>query len=82
MPSHPASVANRSSNSCYSTNLSAHPFYPRLGKWEQSRIVELTHSFGADTVVWPTEQDFKLIVQHGEDTTGGYYYAIQPDGAA
>jgi kynurenine formamidase len=43
--------------------------------WEQSRIVDLTHSFGADTIVWPTEQDFKLVVQHAEDTAGGYYYA-------
>ena len=43
--------------------------------WEYSRIVDLTHSFGPDTVVWPTEQDFKLIVQHAEDTEGGYYYA-------
>ena len=43
--------------------------------WEQSRIVDLTHSFGSDTIVWPTEQNFKLIVQHAEDTPGGYYYA-------
>ena len=43
--------------------------------WEHSRIVDLTHSFGSDTIVWPTEQDFKLIVQHAEDTPGGYYYA-------
>lgn len=43
--------------------------------WEPSRIVDLTHSFGSDTIVWPTEQDFKLIVQHAEDTAGGYYYA-------
>lgn len=43
--------------------------------WEQSRIVDLTHSFGSDTIVWPTEQDFRLIVQHAEDTSGGYYYA-------
>ena len=42
---------------------------------EQSRIVDLTHSFGSDTIVWPTEQDFKLVVQHAEDTPGGYYYA-------
>ena len=42
---------------------------------EQSRIVDLTHSFGSDTVVWPTEQDFKLVVQHAEDTAGGYYYS-------
>ena len=43
--------------------------------WEQSRIIDLTHSFGSDTIVWPTEQDFKLIVQHAEDTPGGYYYS-------
>jgi kynurenine formamidase len=42
---------------------------------EQSRIVDLTHSFGSDTIVWPTEQDFKLIVQHAADTAGGYYYS-------
>ena len=42
---------------------------------EQSWIVDLTHSFGSDTIVWPTEQNFKLIVQHAEDTPGGYYYA-------
>lgn len=43
--------------------------------WEESRIVDLTHPFGADTIVWPTEQDFRLIIQHAEDTPGGYYYA-------
>ena len=43
--------------------------------WEQSRIIDLTHSFGSDTIVWPTEQDFKLIVQHAADTAGGYYYS-------
>ena len=42
---------------------------------EQSRIVDLTHSFGSDTIVWPTEQDFKLVIQHAEDTAGGYYYS-------
>jgi len=43
--------------------------------WEQSRIVDLTHSFGGDTIVWPTEQDFKLVVQHAEHTELGYYYS-------
>ncbi|MGC4098890.1 MAG: cyclase family protein [Nitrospira sp.] len=43
--------------------------------WEQSRLIDLTHAFGSDTIVWPTEQDFILIVQHAEDTPGGYYYA-------
>jgi Predicted metal-dependent hydrolase len=43
--------------------------------WEQSRIVDLTHSFGGNTIVWPTEQDFKLVVQHAEHTELGYYYS-------
>lgn len=43
--------------------------------WEQSRIVDLTHSFGSNTIVWPTEQDFRLVVQHAEDTPNGFYYA-------
>ncbi len=43
--------------------------------WEKARVVDLTHSFGADTIVWPTEQDFRRIIQHAEDTPGGYYYA-------
>jgi kynurenine formamidase len=115
MPSHLVLLVYRADDSCYSENLAAHPFHPRLGRggwrnfmgkssahtasiliavlglvvnagcaaahrdnhlvWEHSRIVDLTHSFGTDTIVWPTEQDFKLVVQHAEDTPGGYYYA-------
>ena len=43
--------------------------------WEQSRLIDLTHSFGADTIVWPTEQDFRLGLQQAGETPGGYYYA-------
>jgi kynurenine formamidase len=43
--------------------------------WEQSRFIDLTHSFGADTIVWPTEQDFRLVLQQAGETPGGYYYA-------
>jgi kynurenine formamidase len=42
---------------------------------DQRRFVDLTHAFGADTIVWPTEQEFRLIGQHAEETAGGYYYA-------
>ncbi len=45
-----------------------------LGR-EQMRFVDLTHAFGPDTIVWPTEQDFRLVGQHAEETAGGYYYA-------
>lgn len=48
---------------------------PRQLNWEQARVVDLTHAFGADTIVWPTEQNFRLVVQHAEETAGGYYYA-------
>ena len=43
--------------------------------WEQSRLIDLTHAFGADTIVWPTEQNFQLVVQQAGETPGGYYYA-------
>ena len=43
--------------------------------WEQSRLVDLTHPFGPDTIVWPTEQDFRLVVQQAGTMSGGYYYA-------
>jgi kynurenine formamidase len=47
----------------------------RQSAWQQSRLVDLTHSFASDTIVWPTEQDFKLVVQHAEHTELGYYYS-------
>jgi len=47
-----------------------HSRHDRLA-WEQSRLIDLTHSFGADTIVWPTEQDFRLVLQQAGDTSGG-----------
>lgn len=41
----------------------------------QSRLIDLTHAFGPDTIVWPTEQEFRLIPQHAEEMPGGYFYA-------
>ena len=51
--------------------------HPRLDHpaLEHSRLIDLTHAFGADTIVWPTEHDFRLVVQHEGETPGGYYYA-------
>ena len=43
--------------------------------WEKLRFIDLTHSFETDTIVWPTEQDFRLILQQAGETPGGYYYA-------
>ena len=42
---------------------------------EHSRLIDLTHAFGADTIVWPTEHDFRLVVQQEGETPRGYYYA-------
>jgi kynurenine formamidase len=47
----------------------------QLLDWEHARLVDLTHSFGADTIVWPTEQDFRLVIQQAGKTSRGYYYA-------
>ncbi len=47
----------------------------RQSNLEGVRIVDLTHAFGSDTIVWPTEQDIRIIVQHAEETPAGYYYA-------
>lgn len=52
-----------------------HPPQPHFSALPQSRLVDLTHPFGSETIVWPTEQDIKVIVQHAEDMPGGYYYA-------
>ncbi len=40
-----------------------------------SPLIDLTHAFGVDTIVWPTEQDFRLVVQQEGEAPGGYYYA-------
>jgi kynurenine formamidase len=42
---------------------------------EQPRLIDLTHSFEADTIVWPTEQNFRLVLKQAGETAGGYYYA-------
>ena len=38
------------------------------------RFVDLTHSFGADTIFWPTEEGFVLERGHAGRTDDGYYY--------
>ena len=38
-------------------------------------IVDLSHSYGEDTVFWPTAERFKLEVVNDGDTPGGFYYA-------
>ena len=38
-------------------------------------VVDLSHSYGADTVFWPTAEPFKLTVVNNGVTDAGYYYA-------
>lgn len=47
----------------------------RADRWDQARLIDLTHPFEANTIVWPTEHDFQLVVQQAGETPGGYYYA-------
>jgi kynurenine formamidase len=39
------------------------------------RIVDLTHSFDASTIYWPTEAGFALTPEHRGVTEQGYFYA-------
>jgi kynurenine formamidase len=42
---------------------------------DAAKIVDLTHSFDASTIYWPTARGFRLeTVAHGQ-TPGGYWYA-------
>lgn len=41
----------------------------------QPRIVDLTYSFGEETVYWPTNQPFHLDKTHWGLTPAGYWYA-------
>lgn len=41
----------------------------------QGRIVDLTHSFGTDTIYWPTEKGFQFERGNNGRTPKGYYYA-------
>jgi kynurenine formamidase len=58
-----------------STGCAERPLQLPLVSLQQSRLVDLTHAFGSDTIVWPTEQNVRIISQHAEDMPGGYYYA-------
>ena len=39
-----------------------------------SSVVDLTHSFDADTIYWPTEEGFVLETGFAGQAEGGYYY--------
>jgi kynurenine formamidase len=44
-------------------------------EFPNGKIIDLTHSFDAQTIYWPTEEGFKLEKEHDGFTPQGYYYA-------
>ena len=43
--------------------------------FEHFAVVDLTHSFDANTIYWPTEEDFRHTESFSGDTEGGWYYS-------
>jgi kynurenine formamidase len=50
--------------------------------WAGYAVVDMTHSFDAETIYWPTEEGFELEVGFDGITEGGYYYASNRYSAA
>lgn len=50
--------------------------------WAGYSVVDMTHSFDAETIYWPTEEGFDLEVGFEGITEGGYYYASNRYSAA
>lgn len=50
--------------------------------WTGYSIIDMTHSFSAETIYWPTEDGFELEVGFDGITDGGYYYASNRYSAA
>lgn len=42
---------------------------------ESTQLIDLTHPLNAETIYWPTEEDFKLEQEFAGITERGYYYA-------
>jgi len=50
--------------------------WPAVKLPADARIVDLTHSFGEDTIYWPTEKTGFVLQEIAEgETPGGWYYA-------
>jgi kynurenine formamidase len=48
---------------------------PAAAHLPSGKLVDLTHSFDADTIYWPTADGFRLEKEHDGVTDKGYYYA-------
>src|ERR1041385_6400807 len=54
----------------------------KSGTFPNGRIVDLTYAFGADTVYWPTAEQFKLETDFEGVTDKGYFYSAYRYSAA
>ena len=54
----------------------------KSGAFPSGRIVDLTYAFGADTVYWPTAEQFKLETDFEGMTDKGYFYSAYRYSAA
>ena len=50
--------------------------------WSGYTVIDMTYSFDANTIYWPTEQGFHLETGFEGETDGGYYYASNRYAAA
>jgi kynurenine formamidase len=55
---------------------------PVLQQKAPRRIIDLTHPFDANTVYWPTAENFKLETDFEGTTEGGFYYSAYRYSAA
>ena len=53
----------------------ATPPQPAASAFPQGTIVDLSHSYGDDTIFWPTAERFKMTVVNDGVTPAGFYYA-------
>ncbi len=49
---------------------------------KSTSVIDLTHSFDAETIYWPTAEGFELTVDARGPTEGGYYYEANSFSAA
>ena len=54
----------------------------KAGAFPSGRVVDLTYAFGADTVYWPTAEQFKLETDFEGMTDKGYFYSAYRYSAA
>ena len=50
--------------------------------WPSGRWIDLTHDFSAETIYWPTAENFKLDTVFTGYTDKGYYYSAYNFSAA